>query len=143
MTERENMKNVTTLLLVVMILPAMAFGQFKSQPPTEKSSVGFRESLDGDNRSLIDFSKIKMSQSYSMSFSTYGGRGASLGLYQNTLSYKISDPLEVKLKIGLVNQFYNSNFNDGTNAPQVLYGTEINYQPSEKFQLHFEFGLLQ
>lgn len=129
------MKRTTIIFIILVTLPFLASGQFKAQPkiPSVKSL------LEGGKRGLIDFTKIRMTHSYSMSFSSSGGRGATIGLYQNTMSYKISDPLEVKLKIGLVNNFQNSYYNGGS-GNQILYGTEVTYKPSDNFQIYFEYG---
>jgi hypothetical protein len=103
----------------------------------EKSSVsGFQ---------FLNANRFSMYQSYSMSFGAGGGNQTSSGLYLNTVSYRLSDPLTLSMDMGFHTPFYNSmpgmqsgNLWDGTTQSSlVLPRIGLEYKPSE----HTSFSL--
>jgi hypothetical protein len=81
-----------------------------------------------------------MRHSYSMSYMTAGGRGMALGMYTNSMFYRIADPLNVQLDVSLMHSPYNS-FNNNMNDYSGVFisRAEINYQPSENFRVQLQY----
>ena len=87
--------------------------------------------------SLIDLSKIKWSNSYSMSFFSGGGNSGSVGLYTGLISYEFSSALTLGLKLGIAHDpaaLFNRQANSST---AFLPGFSLDYHPSE----HFRFSI--
>ena len=60
---------------------------------------------------FIDPSKLKMSHSASMSYSTFGGESIVMNTYVNTIDYKFNDQLSLRTNIGIMASPYNSHHN--------------------------------
>ncbi len=94
------------------------------------------------NLSLFNPERFKMSQSYSMFYSS-GRSGGMRGMYENTINYKISDKLNMRLNVGYMFQpgFINSknnsasNFNNGIFLPNF----DLTYRPSKNTFLNFSY----
>ena len=90
-------------------------------------------------------SRLSMNQSFSMSYLS-SGRGSQLSnLYRNSLSYRITDNLEMSLDLAYrftPNQFnsltplQNSNNNQGMFLPS--FG--MKYQPNKSFLIEFQYN---
>ena len=129
--------------MIIAIQPGL-FAQFKS---SEANKTGVMESLlrtDGTDSwfGLFDPSRLSMRHAFSLSYATFGGgRGMSLGMYTNSLAYKISDPLDVQFDVSLM---YSPN-SPLMGGPQkdfagiYLTRAQLNYRPSEKMLLQINF----
>jgi hypothetical protein len=100
--------------------------------------------------SLLNPNRFAMHQSYSMNFAS-GSRGsASSGLYLNTLSYKLADPLTLSADVGFYTPLYNtsgafahSGFQDpGANTSLIFPHVGLEYKPTDNttFSLHLFNG---
>jgi len=139
---RRAMIFIGSLLLVLQAGDA----QWKTQPQ-DKVPVG--ESLmrtDGDGLLFgwFDPSRFSMGHTYSLSYTTMGGKGYSLGEYTNSMRYQISDPLSIRLDLSLSHSPFDSY---GGKLGQELSGfrisrAELNYQPSKNTFLQIQFRQL-
>jgi hypothetical protein len=85
--------------------------------------------------SLIDLSRIKWSNSYSLSFYSGGGSSGSVGLYSTSLLYEISPALSLGLNLGILhNPGYLFNRNASANAT-FLPGVNLDFHPSQNFRI--------
>ncbi len=129
--------------MAVIVVSAIASAQFKTKT-SEEPSVGqslIRSDDSGFLFGWFDPSKLKMTQSYSLSYQTFGQNGLALGVYTNSLSYQISNPLSVQMDVSVMHSPYSTL---GGNFSKSLSGiylsrAELNYKPSENtlFQLQF------
>ncbi len=137
------MRSLVCLLLAVGLISAIASAQFKAAS-NDQPSVGQSLVRSDDNGLLFgwfDQSKLQMRQSYSLSYQTFGQNGLALGVYTNSLSYQISDPLSVQMDVSVMHSPYNS-FGDklGKSLSGIyLSRAQINYKPSDNtlFQIQF------
>ena len=90
---------------------------------------------------LIDPNKFEMSQSYSLSFLSGGGRTMNQGLYLNTMSYQFSDPLSVQLRFGFLHQPFGqfSNQNEQSPGEFFLQGARLQYQPMKNMTITMDY----
>lgn len=88
--------------------------------------------------SLLDFSRMRWSHSYSISFFSGGGSSGSVGLLNTTMDYELSKSLSLSLNVGVM---HNSGalWGDGRNDATILPGFQLDYHPSEKFRLMLGF----
>ncbi len=131
-----------TILLLVVSLPGYA--QFKDQlagQPSVQSSL----IRSDDSNLLFGFfnpENFSMRQSLSMSYMSMGNQGLALGMYTNSMSYKISNPLTLSADVSLLNSPYSSlgsKFSQGLNGI-YLTRADLNYHPTNNFQVDLQFN---
>jgi hypothetical protein len=141
--ETMNMKILLKSAIVLFVFSAIGFGQFRSQPEA-RSSAG-ESLLRPDDGGLLfgwfDPSRLTMHNSYSLSYTTSGGKGYSLGALTSNLAYQISDPLSVQFDVSLLHSPYNNLGGNFANNLSGIYLTraELNYRPSKNlfFQVQY------
>ncbi len=135
------MNKVLALSLVTMVVCVSSLAQLKSKVDAT-TTVG--ESLMKTGGSdpwfgLLDFSKLSMRHSYSLSYTNFGGQGLSLGMLTSSLMYKLSDALDLQTDISLMHSPYSSFGNRNDLSGLFLNRAELNYRPTDNlwFQLQF------
>jgi hypothetical protein len=140
------MKILIKTVLVLIVVSFMAIGQFKSQPEASSSVAGsmIRQDDGGLLFGWFDPSRLSMRNSYSLSYTTSGGKGFSLGTLTSSLAYQISNPLSVQFDVSLIHSPYNNlggNFAKDISGV-YLSGAELNYRPSKNTLLQIQFQQL-
>jgi hypothetical protein len=127
------MKKTLYLSLILFIF----ISSLQSCLAQEKILVEPSVKLKGFN--LLDPSRLKMSQSYAFSYFSSGKQSGTFGLYTNTLEYRISQPLLVRVGLAYLHQPL-SVFNRGSQSLNgvLLPNFQLFYQPSESFQLRID-----
>ncbi len=137
------MKSVVSLVLALFLLNAFAFGQFKTnlkdEPSVSQSLV--RSDDSGLLFGWFDPGKLKMAQSYSLSYQTFGRQGLALGAYTNSLSYQISNPLSVQMDVSVVHSPYSSLGGDFSKSLSGIYlsRAELNYKASDNMLFQVQY----
>ncbi|HDP97597.1 MAG TPA: hypothetical protein ENN22_00225 [bacterium] len=137
------MKKIAIIFTLLVLLPAMAIGQLK----TQEKQLQIREELRRPaadqflGLSIFDPSKLTMSHSVSMSYFSMGGESFSQSMYLNKLQYQLSSPLLLTVQWGVQNFPHNTFSQDhpAFNSGFFLSGAEIKYQPSDKFEMRFQY----
>jgi hypothetical protein len=124
------MKRAVTIILILS-LPMLAFSQYKS-----KTELPVMSDVIGKSSGLvfgfINPEKFSMHHSFSMGYMSAGQYGSMMvNSYMNTINYQISDPLFLRLNVGIMNSPYNSFQNSALNNTQFFGGAELFYRPSE------------
>jgi hypothetical protein len=118
------------IVLLILLIPALLSAQFKNQT---KPDISGQIAKPASNILLgfLNPERFSMHHSFSASFMTMGNHSLMVNSYVNTIDYKISDPLLLKLNLGVANMPYN-NFadNPGLNDTQFFGGAELRYRPS-------------
>jgi hypothetical protein len=133
----------TLIFLSVLVFVGSAEAQWKSNP---QDRVPVSESLvrtDGSGLLFgwFDPSQFSMRHSYSLSYSSIGGRGLSMGEYTNSMMYTISDPLSVRFDVSLMHSpfdSYGGKFGKDYSGFRISRA-ELNYRPSENTYLQIQF----
>lgn len=139
------MKNVAGLMVMLLVLSSVSYGQFRDQL-SDKPNVDNSLIRPDDNEGLIlgfiNPANFSMRQSVSMSFSTMGGQSMALGMYTNSLSYRISNPLTLSANVSLLNSPYSSLGNKFAQSVNGIYLTraDLNYHPSNNFMIDLQFN---
>lgn len=134
-------KNFVLLMLMLVLLPVLAFGQLKEQlqPQSFSQLLTRPQGLVG----LIGLNpkRFSMQQSYSLSYTALGGQNFSQGVYLNTMSYQVADPLQVSLQWGVMNQPLS-----GLGVPSLyqngffVSGASVEYKPSRNLSIGVELN---
>lgn len=133
--------SVLISVFLLVSFPLLAFPQNLSQG-SGKSYVG--ESFLGlDSKStsfsLLDPSRFKMWNSYTLSYFSGGGGSGNIGLYLNTIEYRPSDPLRLQVSLGYLHQPFSiigNNYSGG----KILPSFQLWYNPSSKIYLHINIS---
>ncbi len=130
------MKKAVALALI-LFFSSMSFAQFKSQSKLPPLSQVIAKPSNGLIFGFINPEKFSMHHSFSMSYMTLGsGRGMMVNSYMNTIDYQISNPLWLRLNLGIANSPYNSFQNPALNNTQFFGGAELFYRPTENSMIH-------
>ncbi len=134
------MKYIWTIVLIILV-PLVCFGQFKSQSELPPIS----EAISSGSNFILGFlnpDKFQMHHTFTASYMSMGKYGMMVNSYMNTIDYQISNPLFLRLNIGLMNSPYNNLPIQGFNKPQFFGGAELYYRPSENTTIKFgvDFG---
>ena len=78
-----------------------------------------------------------MEQGIQYTYQTFGNKGYSLGLYHNTLSYKLAEPLTLQSNLAYA---YSPQFSEQYQNGNVLGGFRLTYQPNQNFFLDIRYG---
>jgi hypothetical protein len=135
------MKKKPVIIALCLLGPVLVFGQYRSESKSSifKPSELFRRP-SGILEGLIDPSRFKMTQSYSLSLFTMGGQTFNQGLYLNTMNYRIADPLTATLQVGYMHQPLGGSGLSGSSAGRLFVrGASLEYKPSDGTQLVFDY----
>jgi hypothetical protein len=91
--------------------------------------------------SLLDPSRLHMTQSYSLMYLSSKTGSSSLAMYFNSIEYQISNPLSVRFDIGYLHQpgMILKNSKTGMQSGQLIPGLSLTYRPSENFLFRFDY----
>ena len=140
------MKILINTTIALLVFCAVAVCQFRSQPEA-RSSVGGSLIRSDDGGLLFgwfDPSRLTIHNSYSLSYTTSGGKGYSLGDLTSSLAYQISNPLSVQFDVSLLHSPYNNLGGNFANNFSGIYLTRaaLNYQPSKDVFLQIQYQQL-
>ena len=124
------MKKCIILLLLVLV-PVIGFAQFKSQTKMPSFSRVLTHPTNNLILGFINPDRLDMHHSFSMSYMTFGKQSLMVNSYMNTINYQISNPLWLRLNLGIMNSPYNSLPNSSLNKTQFFGGAELFYRPGE------------
>jgi hypothetical protein len=135
------MKKFGYLLLILVIIPTLGFGQFKKDvsKPNVSESLIYTQAKDA-MVGFLDPSRLTMGHSLSMSYTAFGGGGAMINSYVNTLNYQFSEDLFLTTNLGIMNSPYNSlPGNSHLNDVQFFGGAELKWLPTENSAIFIRF----
>jgi len=91
--------------------------------------------------SLLDPSRLHMTQSYSMWFSSSRAGSSNLAMYLNSIEYQISDPLKIRVDVGYLHRpgAILKNGTNGLEEGKIMPGLSISWRPSNSFMMRFDY----
>ena len=140
-------RKIVVTMLLLLLVPALGLAQLKNQQKNVDLPTALRTPpATGEGKFSIlglDPAKFDMRHSYSLMYFSYGGRGFSQGLYLNTMTYRFSDPLTMRLQWGMVHQPFNALGKDSPlKSGLFLSGAELDYRPADNLWLRFQYRAL-
>jgi len=138
------MKILGKTVFILLLFTTFAVTQFKSQPEA-RSSAG-EALIRPDDGSLLfgwfDPSRLTIHNSYSLSYTTSGGKGYSLGALTSNIGYQLSNSLSAQFDVSLLHSPFNNLGGNFANDISGIYLTraELNYRPSKNlfFQIQYQ-----
>ena len=89
--------------------------------------------------SLLDLSRLKIHNSYTVSYLSAGNRSGSFGLFVTSLEYQLSNPLNIQVDLGYLHQPFSMGRNNIDINSRILPNVRVNYNPSPYFNLSVNF----
>ncbi len=134
------MVRITALLILVSC--STSFAQLKSQ--TEKPPIDVLNGITSTPNlglfgNLFSPDRFHMSHSYGVTFYSGGGQSGSIGLYTNTMDFRLSNPLFLRVNTGVLHRPFGGPRNAPDNA-QLVHGAELIYKPTKNFQLNVGYS---
>lgn len=142
------MRYALAVLLLVAALSLPVQAQLRSEIPGRPSPVVVSESPGGASlASYFNRNTFKFSQSYEMSFSSFGGGGSlGLGIYTTSLRWQPTDRLAARVDVGLAHSPFGTGevrdalgFDQDTPARLFLRNAELAYRPTENSIVRLQF----
>jgi len=140
-----------TCVVVAFAVTAFAGDQPATNTSTAPSFTGALRASDltsapkGLGFSLLDPSRLRMHQSYSLSYFSGSGASGSVGLYMNTLEYDLFKPLTVRVGLGYVHSPFGISGQSGSASlsnGSFLPSFGLFYHPSDKFFFSVDYRTL-
>jgi hypothetical protein len=128
--------NILIAVVVGAVLFVAAAERSASQPYADDSDNGATGlfGLPKTGFSLLDPDRLSISQSYTFSYYSGGGRSGSIGMLMNSIEYRVSNPLKITLDIGVLHNPSAIVSRTGNGfSPTMVPGFKLQYRPSEKF----------
>jgi hypothetical protein len=131
------MKKIAYCTFITVLLAfSISAAQFVDNATISSANTNYLGLKPADKPfSLIDLSRIKWFNSYSLSYFSGGGSSGSAGLYTTSLFYELSSSLSVGLKLGILhNPGYLFDRTASANA-SFLPGINLDFHPSQNFRI--------
>ena len=140
------MKKLIFVTVLLVVSSTILLCQFKSRPeylPSVTESL-IRQDDGGLLFGWFDPSRLVMHNSYTLSYTTSGGKGYSLGTLTSSLEYQISNPLSVQFDVSLMHSPFNNIGGRFANDVSGIYlsRAELNYRPSKNMLFQIQYRQL-
>lgn len=90
---------------------------------------------------LFNPSKMTFGTSYSMSYATSGGQSLMQGLFMESIGYRLSNPLMLRMNLGFQHTPYSNFGPDGiTKSARFVGGAALDWRPANNMFLHLEIA---
>ena len=143
------MKKLFSLILFVVLLATASQAQLRSDlaRPNDFSGPLINDKAPTVQSRLNQFfNSVKMSHSYSMSFSSFGGGYQNVNAYTNTMQFDLSSRMSGRVDVSFLHSPFGGNqqfMNAGNFQNQVIISNaELNYKISDKAFINVSFRQL-
>ena len=131
------------VLIFVLALTLTGFAQFKNSgmdSPDVKDGI-VDHSSGGNLFGFLNSENFQMKHSYDLSYSAFGGQGFALGVYTNSMFFRINPDLNIQTDISVVNSPYSTlgkNFQNNLNGI-YLSRAAVNYKPFKDVSISLQY----
>jgi hypothetical protein len=143
--QHSNKFQMTKLLLILIFTSLSVFGQFRDDGLNQpKVKEGIVDQSSGFAFGFLNSENFQMRHSFSLSYSSFGGYGTSLGSYTNSMFYKLMSNLNVQMDVSILYSPYSSfgqNFQNDINGIYISRAA-INYYPFKDMQISIQYSNL-
>ena len=128
------------VILTVLMIPFLSGQELSKDNHVFKPSELVQKPT-GLLNSFLNADRFSMNHSYSLSFMSSGGHSTNLGIYLNTMTYQISDPLMMQLRVGYLHQPFGgmNSIRPSVNNTFFVQGAQILYHPSKNLRVSLEY----
>lgn len=139
------MRTTLPLLCLVLTLSLTAPAEAQLRETAQRNSSIQTQLYDAGAaatnalQSLFDAESFRMSHTYSASFSSFGGRASSMGMYTNTMMWQFNSDWAARMDVSVAHPLAQGGAFGDQSAQVFVRNAEVAYKPSENFQLHVQF----
>jgi len=131
---------LTALVVTLLAVPLMAQDTEVTRLRDAAQDAAFGARPAESPFSLLDFSRMHWSHSYSISFISGQYGSGSVGMLNSTMLYEFSSKLTLTLNLGVLHNA-GSMWGDGSTNGELLPSFRLDWRPSNKF--HMSIGVSQ
>ena len=130
------MKYISIIFIISLLLSVTVSAQTVDQAILDqaRSSVLLGAQPAKTPFSLLDFSRMKWSNSYSLSYISGNGYSGSVGVLNTSMFYEFSSKLSLNLNLGIMHNA-GAIWGDENNNATLLPGFLLDYHPSDHFSV--------
>jgi hypothetical protein len=130
------------IVLIILIFGATAVAQYKDtglQTNTVKDGIVSPQS--GNLFGFLNSDDFIMRHSFSMNYTSFSGQGISVGMYTNSMFYRLMDNLDVQADVSVTYSPYSTlgEAHQKSLAGIYLSNAAINYRPFKDFSVHLQY----
>ena len=122
------------LFAAFVLTAALAWGQTSTGGFAGTPEVTTDDAPKGSSLFLLDPSRFKIGHTISTSYASIGGRGILTSMYLADISYKLANPLDIRVSLGVANS-QGALFGPKRSANSFIPGFQLHYHPSNNFNL--------
>ncbi len=125
-----------------LLFPVLLLGQMKNDTQVNMARALTKPKIENVVSLLgLDPSKFSMNHSYSFSAGTTGGESFNMGLYLNTMKYRLSGPLTLHLQLGIQHSPLGQRSDLRTSGSDVFVSSAgMEFKPSDNLKLQLQFS---
>ena len=130
------------ILIVFLLCAATLLGQYKE---TGIQTTSVKDGITNNSPNylfgFLNTNDFTMRHSFSMQYSSFGSQGLALGVYTNSMFYRLMDNMNVQLDISLVHSPYSTLGEAFQKDISGLYisNAAINYRPWKDVSIHLQY----
>ena len=132
-------------IIIFLIFSITAFAQFRDDPLNKPSvKEGIVEPNSGFSIGFLNSENFHMNHSFSMSYTSFGAHGITLGTYTNSMFYKLMDNMNAQMDVSFIYSPYSTfgqNFQNDINGIYISRAA-INYSPFKDMHISVQYRSL-
>ncbi len=131
-----------TAIILSLLFFVNGYSQLKDQKIPQPSIVNsIVNQSNGSIFNIFSPEKFKMNHSYSMSYSSFGGHGLAMGVYTNSMLFKLAENMSFQVDASLYHSPYNSFGKDMANqlSGLAISSARFDYKPAENFLITLQY----
>jgi hypothetical protein len=138
------MRTILPLLCLVFMLSVTAPAHAQLRETAQKNSSVVTQLYDTGSDAtdalgnLFGAEDFRMGHSYQMSFSSFGGNMASMGMYTNSMMWQFNSDLAARVDVGVAHPLASNNAFGDQEAKVFLRNAEVAYTPTDNMRIHFQ-----
>ena len=127
-------------VVISFVFSTVSYSQSLSEPKGNLEPTHLNSLTPNNTRfSLLDLSRLKIRNSYTVSYLSSGNRSGSFGLFVTSFEYQLSNPLNIQVDLGYLHQPFSMGRNNIDINSRILPNVRVNYSPSPYFNLSVNF----
>jgi hypothetical protein len=138
------MRTILPLLCLVFLLSVTAPAHAQLRETAEQNSSVVTQLYDTGAAAtnalgnLFGAEDFRMGHSYQMSFSSFGGNAASMGMYTNSMMWQFNSAWAARVDVSVAHPLMNNGAFGQQETRVFLRNAEVSYQPSENMEFHLQ-----
>jgi hypothetical protein len=125
-------------LVMVLSLTSPAEAQLREDPGTSAVRTQLYDTSSDVLDKIFSDEHFRMSHSYQMSMSSFGGRSSSMGMYTNSMMWQFNQAWAARVDVSLAHPFSQNSAFGPQQTKVFLQNAEVAYRPSENMEFRFQ-----